>query len=82
MVAQDEVLVGRERCSSPGDAVAVVFGDVVFVQRLAVDVDLAGIDLDRVAGDTDDALDVRLRGSSGNQKTTMSPRSMLPRPKR
>src|ERR1017187_5018239 len=58
VIAQHEILAGRDAVFFPGDAVAIVLGNVALGQQVTVDVDLAGIDVHEVAGQADDALDV------------------------
>src|ERR1700674_2011912 len=61
MVAEDEEAVRRNHNFTIRADVRVIAGDVVFVERLSVHVDLATLDANPVAGDADDALDVALR---------------------
>src|ERR1700682_2207560 len=61
MVAEDEEAVRRNHDSSIRAGVRVIAGDVVFVERLAVHIDLATLDANPVACNSDDALDVALR---------------------
>src|SRR6266851_7486278 len=61
MVAEDEEAVRRNHNFTIRARVGVIAGDVVFVERLAVHVDLAILDANPVAGNSDDALDVALR---------------------
>lgn len=62
MVAHDVEGVGGDLGLGDSQTVAELLGDVGFVDGLAVEADFAVEDFDRVAGDADDALDVRLRG--------------------
>src|ERR1700675_4411185 len=61
MVTEDEEDVRRNHDVSIRAGVRVIAGDVVFVERLAVHVDVAILDANPVAGNADDALDVALR---------------------
>src|SRR3981189_953399 len=61
MVAEDEETVTRNPNFPIRAGVGVIAGDVVFVERLAVHEDLAILDANPVAGNSDDALDVALR---------------------
>src|ERR1700682_6232254 len=61
MVSEDEEAVRRNHNFSIRAGVGVIAGDVVFVERLAVHVDLPILDANPVAGHSDDALDVALR---------------------
>src|ERR1700736_4081257 len=56
MVAEDEEAIPRNHNFTIGAGVRVIAGDVVFVERLAVHVDLATLDANPVAGNSDDAL--------------------------
>src|SRR3984957_14497569 len=60
MVAQDEILIGRNDFAGHRDGVSIILGNVRLGDGLAVDDDPAIVDLNDVAGDADHALDVRL----------------------
>src|SRR5271155_5424212 len=60
MVAEHEEAVGGNDDLTIRAFVRVISGNIVFVDRLAVHVDLTGFDADVVAGNSDDALDVAL----------------------
>src|SRR5580692_1251291 len=65
MVAENEEALLRNHDFSIRAGVGVIVGDVIFVKRFFVDVDLAVFNADVVSGDADDALDVALRGIAG-----------------
>jgi len=60
VVAHDPVLVRREDHFGLGAVVGEALGDVGLVEQLAVDEDLAVVDAEAVAGESDDALNVAL----------------------
>src|ERR1700674_4567335 len=62
MVAQDEIAVARNDDFTIRAGVGVVAGYIVFVEGLAVHVDLAILDANPVAGNANNALDVAFRG--------------------
>src|SRR5579862_1207550 len=64
MVSEDEETVGRNDQLVEGTSIGVIAWNVVFVERVSVDVHLAVLDADAVAGNSDDALDVTFRGVS------------------
>src|SRR5208337_110508 len=61
MVAEDEEAIPRNHDFTIRAGVRVIAGNVVFVERLAVHVDLSVFDADAIAGNADHALDVALR---------------------
>src|SRR6202030_2807145 len=65
VVAQDIVLIQGHALGTPGDAIAVFLGHVLFHHQVAVHIDLARNDIHDVARNPDDALDVRLRSVQG-----------------
>ena len=68
MVAQHEVIARRHRDLAsliPCAGIAELACDIILHQWRSVDIDLAVRDADAVAGQTDDALDVRFGGIGG-----------------
>src|SRR6266478_5519566 len=61
MVSEDEEAIRRNHDFAIRAGVRVIGGNIVFVERLAVHIDLPVFDADAVAGNSDDALDVALR---------------------
>src|SRR5208283_737589 len=61
MVAEDKEAMRRNHHFAKGAGVGVIVRNIVFVEGFAVHVDLAVLDADAVACDSDNALDVALR---------------------
>ena len=61
MIAHHEIAVGRHDDLRIGAFIAVDRGDVIFAQRLPIDINLAGVDADTIASDADNAFDKALR---------------------
>src|SRR5208282_5365095 len=53
--------VGRNHDFAKGTGIFVIAGNIVFIERLTIDVDLPVFNADAVAGDSNDPLDVALR---------------------
>src|SRR5580698_6646243 len=61
MIAEDEKTIRRNHNFVIRAGIYVVAGNVVFIKRLSVHVNLAAFDADSVPGNSNDALDVTLR---------------------
>src|SRR5216684_2325926 len=60
-ISEDEETIRRNHNFTIGAGIGVIARNIVFVERLAVHIDLAVFDADTVAGNSDNALDVTLR---------------------
>src|SRR5437879_9757174 len=65
VIAEHKIRIRRHHHIRQGPRIGVLGRDVSLVKRLAVHIDLSGVDADAIAGHPDHALDIALRGIVG-----------------